>query len=115
MEEFCNYCLSLPKTIKDYPFGEEPLVIKVNNKMFALINENHEISLKCEPFRALEYREMFNGVRPGYHLNKKHWNTINIDSDVPKEIIKAMIKESYEAVVKTFSKKEREEIYIKLK
>lgn len=110
MEEFLEYCLSFPKAIKDYPFGEDPLVIKVNNKMFALINDNNEISLKCEPFRALEYREMFNGVRPGYHLNKRHWNTISIDSDVPKEIIKAMIKESYEAVLKTFSKKEREAI-----
>lgn len=109
MEDLIKYCISLPQAEKDYPFGDEPLVIKVNNKMFAIINNKKEISLKCEPFRALEYRDMFNAVKPGYHLNKRHWNTITLDMDLDKTFIKNMIKESYEAVVNTFNKKQKEE------
>jgi len=102
------YCLSLPMAILDYPFGDTPMVMKVNKKMFALINEQGDVSLKCEPLQALAYRDIFKAVSPGYHLNKEHWNTVNPGSDVDEEMLKKMIRESYRAVVNTFPKKDRD-------
>ncbi|MDF2613319.1 MAG: hypothetical protein K0S71_1105 [Clostridia bacterium] len=102
------YCLSLPMAVLDYPFGDTPMVIKVNKKMFALINSEGEVSLKCEPLQALAYRDMFEAVSPGYHLNKEHWNTVKPNLDVDEELLKRMIRESYRAVVQTFPKKDRE-------
>lgn len=102
------YCLSLPMAALDYPFGDSPMVMKVNKKMFALINDDGQVSLKCETLQALAYRDMFKAVAPGYHLNKEHWNTVNPDLDVDEELLKKMIRESYRAVVNTFPKKDRE-------
>ncbi|WP_070000066.1 MmcQ/YjbR family DNA-binding protein [Cellulosilyticum sp. I15G10I2] len=101
------YCLSLPMATLDYPFGETPMVIKVNNKMFALISNAGDVSLKCEPLQALAYRDMFEAVIPGYHLNKQHWNTIKPNLDIDDEMLKRMVRESYKAVVNTFPKKDR--------
>lgn len=109
-----EYCLTYPYSVEEYPFGPEPLVIKVNNKMFALIGADNTISLKSNPFVAIEYREMFRGVKPGYHLNKKYWNTVSLNDDVNEEMIKVMIKESYIEVVNTFPKRDREQYLSKL-
>lgn len=108
------YCLTLPMAVLDYPFGDTPMVIKVNKKMFALINDVGEVSLKCEPLQALAYRAMFKAVAPGYHLNKEHWNTVTPNQDVDEEMLKQMIRESYRAVVNTFPKKDRERYLIQL-
>ncbi|MDD7795701.1 MmcQ/YjbR family DNA-binding protein [Clostridium sp. 'White wine YQ'] len=109
-----DYCLTFPYSVEDYPFGPETLVMKVNNKIFALLGKDDSISLKCNPFAAIEYREMFNGVKPGYHLNKKYWNTVSLNDDVNEEMIKVMIKESYIEVVKKFPKRDREKYLSKL-
>ncbi len=101
------YCLSLPMAVLDYPFGDTPMVFKINKKMFALINDEGDVSLKCEPLQALAYRDAFKAVSPGYHLNKEHWNTVKPNLDVDAQLMKKMVKESYKAVVQTFPKKDQ--------
>ena len=89
-----QYLMSKPEAYKDYPFGPEVAVFKVKNKMFAtLAEENNEgrMNLKCEPTEALMLRDIFESVIPGYHMNKKHWNTIKLDGSVPDNEIKRMI------------------------
>lgn len=108
MDSLKEFCLSLPNAVEDYPFGPTPLVIKVENKMFAIVNSDNEISLKCDPFTALDYRDIFKAVKPGYHLNKKHWNTVEIGLDVDENLLKDMIIHSYECIVKTLPKKKKE-------
>ncbi|MHA7965161.1 MmcQ/YjbR family DNA-binding protein [Paenibacillus sp. CAU 1782] len=105
--------MTLPGAVEDYPFGPEPLVMKVGGKMFALIGENHEIpniSLKCEPLMAELLRQAHSAVKPGYHLNKKHWNTVTADGSVPEEELRDMIKNSYELVVRGLTKVIRESL-----
>ncbi len=102
-QELINYCLTLQNAIETYPFDETTTVIKhnKNNKMFALIYEKEDtlfISLKCEPVKAEVLREHYKGVVAGYHLNKKHWNTINTNLDVPLDEIKSMITHSYNLI-----------------
>ncbi|MGN7760001.1 MmcQ/YjbR family DNA-binding protein [Paenibacillus sp. 22594] len=103
-----EYCVQKKGATKEYPFGPEPLVIKIQDKMFALIFENLEkhtiINLKCDPVIADNLREQYENVRPGYHMNKKHWNSITLDGSVPEPDLFAMIDHSYLLVVKTLSK-----------
>lgn len=112
IEELRNFCLSLPATSEDLPFDETALVFKVGRKMFVLTSLKGPfwINLKCDPEKAVDLRERYPAVRPGYHMNKKHWNTIDIDGSIPDDLLKQWIKESYELVVKSMTKKEREEI-----
>ena len=96
-----EYLLSMPHAKLDYPFGEEVAVYKVDDKMFALVRENKEpvqISLKCDPVLAQTLREKYDTVMPGYHLNKKHWNTILLTGQLPWEQVKDLIKHSYNLV-----------------
>jgi predicted DNA-binding protein (MmcQ/YjbR family) len=96
-----EYVLSMPHASLDYPFGEGVAVYKVNNKMFALIAEGKDpvqISLKCDPQLAVVLREKFDEVMPGYHLNKKHWNTVVLTGQLSAEEIKALIRHSYNLV-----------------
>ncbi|WP_371916083.1 MmcQ/YjbR family DNA-binding protein [Paenibacillus sp. P32E] len=103
-----EYCLQKKGATQEYPFGPEPLVIKIQDKMFALIFENIEkhtiINLKCDPVIADNLREQYENVRPGYHMNKKHWNSITLDGSVPEPDLFAMIDHSYLLVVKTLPK-----------
>ncbi|OBZ17121.1 MmcQ/YjbR family DNA-binding protein [Bacillus sp. FJAT-26390] len=107
-----EYCLKKKGATKDYPFGFTPLVIKIAGKMFALIFEEKEgfvyINLKCDPIIAENLREQHEAVRPGYHMNKKHWNTVTIDGSLPDSDIFAMIDHSYDLVVKSLPKSLRE-------
>lgn len=96
-----EYVLSMPNAKLDYPFGEDVAVYKVNDKMFALIPERKEpvqISLKCDPQLAETLREKYETVLPGYHLNKKHWNTIILSGQLPWEEIQGLIRHSYDLV-----------------
>lgn len=96
-----DYCLSMPRAKLDYPFGEGVAVYKANDKMFALIAENEKplrISLKCDPQLALILREKYETVLEGYHLNKKHWNTIILSGQLPWEEIQGFIRHSYDLV-----------------
>lgn len=96
-----EYVLGMPNARLDYPFGEEVAVYKVHDKMFALIAEKSNpvrISLKCDPQLSLVLREKYESVMPGYHLNKKHWNTIILSGQLPWEDIQAFIRHSYDLV-----------------
>lgn len=96
-----EYVLSMPNAVLEYPFGEDVAVYKTGDKMFALISENSEpvrISLKCEPQLAEILREKFETVMPGYHLNKKHWNTIILSGQLPWEEVQGLIRHSYDLV-----------------
>lgn len=104
------YCMSKNGATEDFPFGPEPLVIKVGSKMFAIISikfSKISISLKCDPFVAESLRETHAAITPGYHLNKQHWNTVVIDGSVPEKEIMWMIDHSYELVYKSLSKEEK--------
>lgn len=96
-----QYVLSMPNAKLDYPFGEDVAVYKIQDKMFALIPEGKEpvrISLKCDPQLAVLLREKYEEVMPGYHLNKKHWNTIVLSGQLNWDEIKALIRHSYDLV-----------------
>ncbi|MEI7682869.1 MAG: MmcQ/YjbR family DNA-binding protein [Candidatus Saccharibacteria bacterium] len=96
-----DFLLTMPNARLDYPFGEGVAVYKKGEKMFALIDEGKiplRISLKCDPQLAESLREKYETVLPGYHLNKKHWNTIILSGQLPWEEIQGMIRHSYELV-----------------
>ncbi|MCX7708293.1 MAG: MmcQ/YjbR family DNA-binding protein [Clostridia bacterium] len=108
-----DYCLSKKGVAEDFPFGPDVLTFKVGSKMFALISgrgNKINISLKCDPFLAQDLRERYPLITPGYHLNKKHWNTIVIDDSIPDHEIFWMIDHSYELVLKSLTKAERESL-----
>ena len=97
-----NYILSMPNAKLDYPFGEEVAVYKANDKMFALIKENKtpvQLSLKCDPLLAETLRQKYETVLPGYHLNKKKWNTILLTGQLSWDEIKDLIRLSYDLAI----------------
>ena len=99
-ESLRAYCLSLPAVTETFPFDEQTLVFKVKDKMFALtdVDSFASINLKCDPERAIELREQHDSILPGYHMNKKHWNTIIIDGTVSARILQSWIDHSYDLV-----------------
>jgi predicted DNA-binding protein (MmcQ/YjbR family) len=113
IEELRRYCLSLPHTTEDMPFGEETLVFKVGGKIFLLtgLNGPFYVNLKCDPEYAMELRETHLAVRPGYHMNKKHWNTVDMDGSLPDSFLYELIDHSYQQVIKTLTKKVRVELF----
>lgn len=106
-----EYCLSKKGTTESFPFDDTSLVMKVMNKMFALIDleDANSITLKCDPERAIELREHYSGIEGAYHFNKKYWNSIYFDRDVDDKLIKELVDHSYEEVIKKFTKKLRAE------
>lgn len=97
------YVLEMPNAKLDYPFGEDVAVYKIKDKMFALIGEKSDplrISLKCDPQLSVLLREKYETVMPGYHLNKKHWNTIILSGQLPWEEVQGLIRHSYDLVAK---------------
>lgn len=93
-----EYIFSMPGAVLEYPFGKEVAVYKVNDKMFALIAEGSDpvrLSLKCDPQLSLVLREKYETVLPGYHLNKKHWNTIILSGQLAREEVQDLIRHSY--------------------
>jgi predicted DNA-binding protein (MmcQ/YjbR family) len=106
-----QYCLSKKEVEETLPFGPDVLVFKVAGKVFLLTSldtEEMRFSVKCNPDKAIELREQYDCVQPGYHLNKKHWNTIYPDGSVPVKLLKEWIDHSYELVVESLSKKLRD-------
>lgn len=114
-DQFRNYCLALPSTSEDFPFDEQTLVFRVEGKIFALCDvENFSsINLKCEPELAIQLREEHEQVQPGFHMNKKHWNTIYIHQGLSDKKVFEWILHSYYCVVKTLSKKMQKELALK--
>lgn len=112
-ETFKSYCLSKKGTKEDFPFDAETLVLKVGSKMFALTNLNKsplQVNLKCDPYLAQELRNEFPSIKPGYHMNKKHWNTVVIDGTLDEGKIFWMIDMSYKLVFNGLRKIDRETI-----
>jgi predicted DNA-binding protein (MmcQ/YjbR family) len=107
IEEFRDYCLTKKGVTETFPFDEVTLVFKVMGKMFALCGLDHvplRINLKCDPDRAIELRETHDGIIEGWHMSKKHWNTVYLDQLSPK-LLTELIDHSYELVVSKFTKK----------
>ncbi|MBS1508956.1 MAG: MmcQ/YjbR family DNA-binding protein [Bacteroidetes bacterium] len=100
LESFREFCLKKPGAREEFPFGEETMVFKVAGKMFALtdVETFASINLKCDPEVAVELREQYPSVQPGYHMNKKHWNTVLMDGSIPDRLVREWIDGSYNLV-----------------
>jgi len=114
--DFYDFCLSKKGVTEHFPFDEDTLVFKVGGKMFALSSlsgwekGSPSINLKCEPERALELRAEYDGIVPGFHMSKTHWNTVTVKSDVPAKLLRELIGHSYELVFNSLTKKLQAEI-----
>lgn len=111
IDEFRDYCLSKKGVTETTPFGPDTLVFKVMNKMFAVtgIDTFEFVNLKCDPERAAELREEYHGIKPGWHMNKKHWNSVMTDGSVSDQMIRELTDDSYDLIVQSLPKKVREE------
>jgi predicted DNA-binding protein (MmcQ/YjbR family) len=106
-------CAAKPGAAEDYPFGDDAAVFKVAGKMFALVSLGTppgSVSLKCEPELAVELRRRFPAITAGYHLNKRHWNTVALDGSVPDEELLEMIDHSYDRVVAGLTRTQRQQL-----
>jgi predicted DNA-binding protein (MmcQ/YjbR family) len=112
IEKFRSYCLSKKGVTEEFPFDRSTLVFKLMGKIFALtdIDTFDGINLKCDPEKAVELREIYPSVLPGYHMNKKHWNTIVIDGSLPDKLIFQWIDSSYDLIAKSLTKKLKQEL-----
>lgn len=110
-----TYLLNLPSAIEDFPFGPDVAVMKVRGKMFATLalqDGEGRMNLKCDPHEALILRDLFSSVLPGYHMNKKHWNTIKLDGSIPQGEIQRMIDNSFRLVVAKLPKAQQAGVLI---
>jgi len=113
LEPLRVYLLAKPGVTEELPFGPDALVFKVLGKMFALVAWQETpltISLKCDPGLALLLRGTYAAVQPGYHLNKRHWNTVTLDDEVPEDEVEEMIDASYDLVVKGMTKAQKAQL-----
>lgn len=113
IEEFRDYCLSKKYVTESFPFDEQTLVFKVAGKMFALSGLEHspsKVNLKCDPERAIDLRAEYDDIIAGWHMSKKHWNTITIEGNIPNNLITELIDHSYELVVQSFTLKKQREL-----
>ena len=109
-EDLRAYCAKKKGVTYDTPFGPDVMVFRVMEKMFALapIDLFESVNLKCDPERAVELREQYPGITPGYHMNKVHWNTVSTAGDVPEKLIRELVDHSYDLVKASLPKKVRE-------
>lgn len=111
IEQFREYCLAKKASSEDFPFGPENLVLRVGGKIFAITDLNSErftVNLKCDPDRAIELRETHTEIIPGWHMNKKHWNTVDFEGSLDGRLLREMIDHSYDLVAKSLKKADRE-------
>ncbi|MEJ6598598.1 MAG: MmcQ/YjbR family DNA-binding protein [Crocinitomicaceae bacterium] len=110
VESFRDYCLSKHGATESFPFDQNTIAFKIGGKLFALagIELFASINLKCDPERSLELRETYSGIKPGFHMNKKHWNTLTVESDVPNQLLFELIDHSLDLVYKSLTKKIRD-------
>jgi len=109
IEQIREYCIRKKGVAEEFPFDEETLVFKVMGKMFLLASLEAiplQINLKCDPEKAIELREEYEAVQPGYHMNKKHWNTVILDGSIPEKIVREWIDDSYYSVIAGLKKSE---------
>lgn len=113
IEEIRDYCLAKPGVTEGFPFGQDVLVFKVMNKMFALTGLEGDppyVNLKCDPERAIELRSQYEAIQPGYHMNKAQWNSVYFTGSIPRDLVLELIDHSYELVVQGLKKKDRDAI-----
>jgi len=112
IEELREYCIIKKAVTESFPFDEVTLVFKVQNKMFAILSLDGDlrISLKCDPERAIALREEYSSIIPGFHLNKKLWNTVSVDESITIDLLKELIDHSYDLIVNSLPKKLQEEL-----
>lgn len=111
IEEIREYCIAKKGVTESFPFDETTLVFKVMNKMFCLLSlDAIRVSLKNDPEKNIELRALYPAIAGGYHLNKQHWNMVDLDGSVPSKLIAEMIDESYNLIVKSLTKKLKEEL-----
>ncbi|MBL7950319.1 MAG: MmcQ/YjbR family DNA-binding protein [Flavobacteriales bacterium] len=110
LEQFRAHCIKKSGFSEDFPFGPETLVFRVAGKIFALMDADAfaSVNLKCDPERAIELRERYEGIIPGYHMNKQHWNTVSADGSVPGKLLLELADHSYDLVRASLPKKLRE-------
>jgi predicted DNA-binding protein (MmcQ/YjbR family) len=111
LDDLRNHCIEKPGVSEGFPFDKSTLVFKVFGKMFALVDVDvfESINLKCNPEKAIELRESYQGIQPGYHMNKTHWNTVCLNEDVSDQLVVELIDHSYELVYASLPKKVRNE------
>jgi predicted DNA-binding protein (MmcQ/YjbR family) len=109
IQVYREYCLSKPGVTEDFPFDEKTLVFKVCGKMFALLDVDffESVNLKCDPEKAQELRASYTSIKPAYHMNKKHWNTVENDGSIEDGFLLQMTDDSYDLVIQKLTKKER--------
>lgn len=110
------YSLSKQGAVEEYPFGAEVIVLKVGGKMFALLarkDGQEYISLKCDPNYAEVLRQQYESIIPGYHLNKRHWNTLQLNGSIPAQEVRQFIDHSYDLVVKSLTREKRSQLLMK--
>jgi predicted DNA-binding protein (MmcQ/YjbR family) len=110
IEDFRNYCLSKAFTTEEFPFGPETLVFKVKGKIFAITgldSDEFKVNLKCNPQKAQELRESYPEIKPGYHMNKVHWNTVEFESRLSDAFLRELIDHSYDLIVASLPVKDR--------
>lgn len=112
IEEYREYCRSFPGVTEDFPFDENILAFRVMEKIFALtdVDEFSRINLKCDPVKAATLRTLYEEVQPGFHMNKRHWNSVDPKGTLDDEIIKEWINDSYKLIVESLSRKKQREL-----
>ena len=113
LETLRGYMSNKNGAYEDFPFGPQAMVFNVMGKMFALVGLDDtplRLNLKCDPELALHLREVYDAVRPGYHMNKKHWNTVILNGTIPYEEVCSLIDDSYDLVVRTLNKADRQKL-----
>ncbi len=111
-----RYLLSLPEAVEDFPFGPDTAVMKISGKMFATLSQRDgpaAMNLKCDPNEALLLRDIFAAVSPGYHMNKRHWNTVRLDGSIPRGELERMIDSSYALVVRGLARTTRQGLEVR--
>ena len=111
-DDLCAHCLHMTGAYEDFPFGAEVAVFKVKNKMFAYVplDDPPTVTMKCDPIEATLLRKQFSSVQPGYHMNKKHWNTITVDGELDDAYIKELIEDAYILVRKKLRKSDQTDL-----
>ena len=112
IEDVRLWCMAKKGVTEDFPFDGTTLVFKVSGKVFLLTDlvDDLFVNVKCEPEKAVELREKYSCVQPGYHMNKKHWNTVSVDGSVSDKLIKEWIDHSYEETIKGLTRKQKEQL-----
>ncbi len=109
LQQAIDYCAAKTEATEEFPFDDDTLVSKLGAKMFALIKltDPYRINLKCDPITAIELRRKYTAVSAGYHMNKEHWNTVDLDNSVADNLLQGWIDNSYQLILNSLSKKEK--------